>query len=283
MTRAAAAGRRFLKPAAIGLLALPAILMAASLVEGTFGPNVLTTLIRRTGVWTVRLLVLTLAVTPARHVFGLRLAPTLRRPIGVATACYAGAHLSLYVAREPFALLAVAAAIVRHVDLLVGSLALIGLALLAATSTDAMVRRLGRQWRELHRLIFPIALLGLLHFFMQAKLDVSSPSTYAGLALFLMLWRAFPVRVASRLPVMAGLVAVATLLTAMVEVGWYQAATRVPAIRVLEAEVTWRAEPRPASVVALSGLALLLAATIVGLVRWRSRRAVDAPRVLARM
>ncbi len=274
---------RLLKRVTIVALVLPAVWMVAQFADGALGPNVLTALIRRTGLWTVRLLLLALAVTPVRHVYGLRLVPLLRRPIGIACACYATAHLTLYVVQQHGNLVFVASEIARRIYLLVGFLALVGLVILALTSTDAAVRRLGRLWKELHRLIFPISLLALLHFFMQAKLDVSSPTTYAGLLLFLLTWRALPRRWGARLPALAVLVGLAVLLTAEVEAAWYQAATRVPPIRVLRAELVWRAEPRPASVVLAAGLAVLLAATIAAAVRSIRGRRLPQPRTLARM
>ncbi len=264
--------RRALKTVTIALLTLPALLMLDALLTGTLGARPVTRLIHETGLWTVRLLVLTLAVSPARHLLGWRAAPLVRRPVGVASACYATAHLVLYVVQQHWALLFVATEIVRRIYLLIGFAALCGLVVLALTSTDGAVRRLGRRWKLLHRSIFPIAALGLVHFFMQAKIDVSSPSFYAGLVLFLFCWRTLPVPVARSLPAVLGLAALAALLTAGVEAGWYDAATHVPAWRVLDAELSLRAGPRPVlRVLIVLGL-VLAAATIARLARLATGR-----------
>jgi sulfoxide reductase heme-binding subunit YedZ len=110
--------------------------------------------------------------------------------IGVGAFAYAAAHLSLFVADQKFDLLHVAAEIAKRVYLVIGFTALLGLTALAATSTDAMVKRLGGlRWRRLHQLTYLIGLLALVHFFQQTKADVTVPTLYAGLFAWLMEYR----------------------------------------------------------------------------------------------
>ena len=109
--------------------------------------------------------------------------------VGVAAFAYASAHLTLYVVDQHFDLAHVATEIALRFYLTIGFVAWLGLAALAATSTDAMIRRLGPKWRTLHSLVYGIAALALLHFMIQAKADVTEPVIMTGLFLVLMLFR----------------------------------------------------------------------------------------------
>src|SRR5262249_56706741 len=92
------------------------------------------------------------------------------------------AHISLYMADQMFDLLHVASEIALRLYLTIGFIALSGLTVLAITSTDTMVRRLGGlRWRRLHQIVYVIAVLALIHFFQQTKLDVTVPTFAAGL------------------------------------------------------------------------------------------------------
>jgi sulfoxide reductase heme-binding subunit YedZ len=114
----------------------------------------------------------------------------VRRMIGVGAFAYAGAHILLYVADQMFDLRKVASEISLRLYLTIGFLALIGLAALAVTSTDNMVRRLGaKPWKKLHQAIYVIALLALIHFFQQTKADVWLPTFVAGLFTWTMEYR----------------------------------------------------------------------------------------------
>ena len=113
----------------------------------------------------------------------------IRRMVGVAAFAYACAHLFLYVVDQHFALLHVASEIALRFYLTIGFVTWLGLAALAATSTDAMIRRLGPRWKTLHSLVYGIAVLALLHFMIQAKADVSEPVMMTGFFIILMLFR----------------------------------------------------------------------------------------------
>ncbi len=147
-----------------------------------FGARPLNNVIHRAGYWALIFLMVSLAITPLRRIgrFGQLL--DVRRMIGVGAFVYAATHISLYVADQMFDLWKVASEIVLRLYLTIGFVALIGLTVLAATSTDGMVRRLGgKGWQRLHNVIYGIGLLALIHFFQQTKADVSVPTFVAGL------------------------------------------------------------------------------------------------------
>ena len=112
--------------------------------------------------------------------------------VGVAACLYAVTHLCLYVVDQKFDLVKVAAEIVSRLYLTIGFVALLGLVALAATSTDTMVRRIGGlNWRRLHQLSYVIGILVLIHYFQQTKADLTVPTLYAGLFVWLMCYRGF--------------------------------------------------------------------------------------------
>jgi methionine sulfoxide reductase heme-binding subunit len=147
-------------------------------------------LIHRAGFWMLMFLLLSLTVTPLRRIARFGQLVDVRRMIGVGAFCYGVAHITLYALDQMFDLAHVAAEIALRVYLTIGFTALLGLGTLAATSTEGMVRALGGlRWRRLHRLVYVIAILALVHFFQQTKLDVSVPTLVAGLFTWLMGYR----------------------------------------------------------------------------------------------
>jgi methionine sulfoxide reductase heme-binding subunit len=153
------------------------------------GPKPVTEAIHRTGDWTVRLLIATLAVTPLRRIANYPKLILVRRMLGLAVLGYAVLHLSLYALDLAFDLTRIATEIVLRIYLLIGFAALVGLVALGATSTDAAIRRLGANWHRLHRAIYAIAVLALAHYFLQAKLNVTQPVLWSGFFLLLMGYR----------------------------------------------------------------------------------------------
>jgi sulfoxide reductase heme-binding subunit YedZ len=155
-----------------------------------FGARPLNDLIHRAGYWALIFLMISLAVTPLRRIARFNQLVDVRRMIGVAAFIYIAAHLSLYVADQMFDLWKVATEIAKRLYLTIGFVALLGLAALAATSTDGMVRRLGgKRWQRLHSIIYGIGLLALTHFFQQTKADVWVPTFVAGLFGWMMGYR----------------------------------------------------------------------------------------------
>ena len=146
--------------------------------------------IHSTGYWADLFVVFSLAVTPARRLFTAPKLINMRRTLGVTAFCYAVLHLMLYIVEQKYDLAKVASEIVLRIYLTIGFVALIGLIALAATSTDGMIRRLGgERWNRLHKLVYPIAILGIIHFLMQTKLDISDSVMVAGFLFWLFGYR----------------------------------------------------------------------------------------------
>jgi sulfoxide reductase heme-binding subunit YedZ len=165
----------------IGLLAPVAIALYDFTTEG-FGARPLNNVIHRTGYWALLFLLIALAITPLRRIARFNALVDVRRMIGVGAFCYIAVHLGLYIADQMFDLWKVASEIALRLYLTIGFAAWLGLAALALTSTDAMVRRMGgKRWQRLHNIIYGIGLLALIHYFQQTKADVSVPTFVAGL------------------------------------------------------------------------------------------------------
>lgn len=162
--------RWLLHPAAKPVVFLLALLPFATLLGGaltdTLGANPAEALIRGTGEWALRCLWLTLAVTPLRLWFGWTALLRLRRMLGLFTFFYALLHFTAYAwLDQGFALEAILRDIAKRPFILVGTAALLAMLPLAATSFNRAVRAMGgRRWQALHRVVYAVALLALLHF-----------------------------------------------------------------------------------------------------------------------
>ncbi len=173
----------YAKPAAFGLALLPLLGLVAGVATNTLGPNPAEALIRSTGDWTLRLLCATLAVTPLRLWTGWTALARLRRMLGLFTFFYALLHFACFAWLDMgLDLQAIVQDIPKRPFILVGTLALLLMLPLAATSFNAAIRQLGsRRWQALHRLVHASALLALLHFFWMrsGKNDFAEWSVYA--------------------------------------------------------------------------------------------------------
>jgi sulfoxide reductase heme-binding subunit YedZ len=247
----------------IGLF-LPAAWLAWLALTHDLGARPLNTAIHFAGLWMVRFLLITLAITPARQLF--RWAPLIlvRRMLGVATFAYGLLHLGLYVVDQNWNLIRVVSEIWLRIYLTIGFVALFGLMLLAITSTDGWVRRLGgKRWQALHRIVYLVSVLALIHFFMQAKLNVYPAALMSGFFLWLMgyrLWDRFG-EIGS-IPSLLGLAGLSAIATALTEAGWYAVATHAPALKVLEANLGFAAGIRPAWWVLIVALGVTLAVAL---------------------
>ena len=254
------------------LLLVNAAMQGSLVPAGSLGPlgaRPITEAIHQTGDWAIRFLTVSLAVTPLRRIANWPKLILVRRMLGVAALFYAATHLTLYAFDLKLDLARVASEILLRFYLTIGFVALLGLAALGATSTDAAIRRLGRNWNRLHRIVYVIGALATFHFFIQSKADVYEPTLMAGFFLLLMLyrlvhWRGF--KLSS--PVVLALAAIAAaLLTAAVEYAWYGLATGIPPGRVLAANLQFSFSIRPAWWVLATGLgvaALALARPFLG-------------------
>lgn len=159
------------------------------------GANPAEFITRSLGDWALRFLLLTLAITPARKLLGLPWLARFRRMLGLFTFFYAAVHFCCYVAFDHvFDVNAILSDVVDRPFITLGFLALLLLIPLAVTSTNGMVKRLGgRRWVALHRLVYLIAILGVTHFWMMVKRDITEPAIYAAILALLLgfrLWNA---------------------------------------------------------------------------------------------
>lgn len=154
-------------------LFIPGSWTALALAIGKLGAEPLKEATHQLGLCGFRFLLIALAVTPAGQILHWPRLLLVCRMATVAAFARICAHLLFYAADEAFELAKVAGEIVRCFYLAIGVTALLGLAALAGSSTDGMARRLGGQrWQRLHQLVYPIAALGLVHYFIQSKLEV---------------------------------------------------------------------------------------------------------------
>ena len=181
------------KPAVFMLCLLPFAWLAYGAVANTLGANPAEALIRSTGDWTLRFLCIVLAVTPLRMMTGAPALARFRRMLGLFVYFYAALHLTAYALFDMGLDVAdIARDIAKRPFILVGFLAFVLLTPLAVTSFNRAVRALGaKRWQVLHRLVYAIAGLGVLHFFwMRAgKNDFAEVGVYAAILGGLLGWR----------------------------------------------------------------------------------------------
>jgi methionine sulfoxide reductase heme-binding subunit len=243
------------------------------------GARPLNDLIHRAGFWALVFLGVTLAVTPFRRIARYGNLIDVRRMLGVGTFCYIAAHLTLFVADQKFDLGKAAYEISHRWYLIIGGTAWLGLAVLAATSTDGMVRRLGGlRWRRLHQIIYAVVLLALIHYFQQTKADVTVPTFAASLVGWLIAYRLLAwwqgAGALSTLSLVA-MTVVVSLLTFAGEAIGIAIAFHVSPMRVLSVAFDFGAGIRPGWEVLAAGLAAAALDVV------RARRTASAARVRA--
>ncbi len=253
----------WLKLATLVALCLPAVDLAWRWYAGDLEPRSVTLATHATGDSAVVFLLVSLALTPARAVFDWSPLIHIRRWVGVAAALYATAHLLIYVLDQKWNLIVVATEIVKRFYLTIGFVALLALVALAITSTNGWQKRLKRNWKRLHWLVYPAVTLALLHFFIQSKVKIGEAAFAAGLFAWLMLWRVLPMRLCTGFPGLFLLAAAATLVTVIFEASWYGLVNGIDPMRVLAANLDPELVPRPAQKV------LAVSLLVIGLVALR--------------
>lgn len=169
------------------LCLVPLIRLLVLGMSGGLGANPIEFITRSTGTWTLVGLLLTLSVTPLRRLTGRPRLVRYRRMLGLFAFFYASLHFVTYLWLDQFFdPAAIVRDIVKRPFITVGFAAFLLLIPLAATSTNAMMRRLGRNWQRLHRLVYPIALLGVLHYLWLVKKDLTEPLIYGAVLLVLL-------------------------------------------------------------------------------------------------
>ncbi len=255
------------KTVALVAALLPMAWLLGQAFAGTLGARPVTEAIHFTGLWALRFLLISLAVTPVRRIFAWNKLILARRTLGLAALGYGLVHLSLYVVDQGAA--RAAQEIVLRFYLTIGAVALAFMLALGVTSTNGAIRRMGAErWSRLHKLAYAIAVLGVIHYFIQSKLDVTEPVLMAGVLVYL-----FAYRIAQRAwrevgsLLLAALAVVSAVLTAGIEMAWYGLATRVDPWLVLEANFSLDLGLRPVWWIFLASLAVAGLGAISGRVR----------------
>lgn len=175
------------------LCVAPLLVLVYALFMDHLGANPLEVFIRRLGEWGLQLLLVTLCMTPLRDLLGQSWPIQVRRLLGLWSFAYVVLHFMSYLWLEQFFDWAeIGLDILKRPYITFGMLAVLGLLPLALTSTRAMQRRLGRNWQRLHRLVYVVAILGVLHFFWLVKADLLRPVVFAFCLIMLLgyrIWR----------------------------------------------------------------------------------------------
>jgi methionine sulfoxide reductase heme-binding subunit len=174
-------GQKGLKLAIFVLALVPLARLITAGLTSRLGANPIEKILHNTGFWTLSLLMLTLAVTPLRQWTGLVWLGRFRRMLGLFAFFYACLHLFTYAVLDQFFDWPnILKDVRKRPYVTIGFSALLMLIPLAATSTEGMIRRLGgARWRKLHRLVYVIALLGVVHFWWLVKKDITQPLAFA--------------------------------------------------------------------------------------------------------
>jgi methionine sulfoxide reductase heme-binding subunit len=240
------------------LLCLPALNLAWRWYGDDLGARPVTEATHITGDWAVVFLLISLALTPARSVFNWMPLVQIRRRIGVAAGLYAVLHFLIYVADQKWNLIVVALEIAKRFYLTIGFAALLVLVALAITSTNGWQRRLKRNWKRLHWLIYPAAVLAIVHFFIQSKANVGEATVAAGLFAWLMIWRFLPAKLRTTYLGLVLLAVGATVAALVFELAWYKFVNHVDPMRILRADINPALAPRATLKVLMAGTGVIV-------------------------
>jgi len=169
------------RPAIFLALLTPLLVLAFDAFTGGLSVNPIEDILHRTGKWGLRILLLTLTITPLRRLFGWNVLMRFRRMVGLFSFFYLVLHFSTYLGLDRFfSLSEILEDVSTRPFITVGFASLLLLVPLAVTSTNKMIKRLGgKRWTRLHRLVYPAAIGGVIHFVWAVKLDAREPTIYA--------------------------------------------------------------------------------------------------------
>jgi len=186
-------GVRAVKPFVFAAALIPFALLVRMIVTDQLGPNPIETLNRYTGDWTLRFLLIALAVTPLRQLTGQHNLLRFRRMLGLFAFFYVSLHfLSWIWIDKVFDFDEIVKDVIKRPFITLGFSCFVLMIPLAVTSTQNMVRRLGgRRWRALHRIVYAVAIGGVVHFIWLVKSDIREPMIYAALLSVLLGYRAW--------------------------------------------------------------------------------------------
>ncbi|MCC2097117.1 MAG: sulfoxide reductase heme-binding subunit YedZ, partial [Hyphomicrobiales bacterium] len=253
---------------AVFLLACaPAMWMAYKWFGGLLSPKPVTDIIRESGDWTIRFLLITLAVTPLRGLTRWNGVLAVRRMLGLSALFYGLTHLTFYFIDQHFVLWRIALEIVLRTYLTIGFFSLFIMAVMGATSSDGMVRRLGAdKWRRIHWWVYVAVFGGMLHFFMQVRIKAYEPSLLTGVCILLGGYRLAQRRSRDVSYWRLGLLALLAFAgSALMEAGYYAISMNAPMLVVLQANLDFSYEIRPAYWVLAAGLLLMVVKAAVQL------------------
>ena len=183
--------RPWLKVGVFGACLMPLAVLAGQALTHNLGANPIDEITDQTGIWTLRLLLITLAVTPARRLTGWNRLIQLRRMLGLFAFFYGSLHFLTYIWLDQFFVLEdIIADVMERPFITVGFASFALLIPLAVTSTTAMIKRLGgKWWQRLHRLVYAIAIGGVVHYLWLVKADIQQPLLYGGILAVLLVYR----------------------------------------------------------------------------------------------
>lgn len=250
------------KTFALAAVLAPLVWLGWRIWISDFSARPITEVLHFTGLWAVRFLLLSLTVTPLRRLFHWPKLMLARRTLGLAALGYASLHLLLYAADQKWNPERIASEIALRFYLTIGAVALVALMVLGATSFDRAIRALGaKRWIALHTCVYGIAILAILHFLIQSKLDATEAILTGGLMGLVLTYRLVFWKFRRLDP--AGLAALSLVIgvaTGLGEMGWYAATTGLDPWRVVAANFDMSGGLSPAWWVAGTGVAVALAA-----------------------
>jgi methionine sulfoxide reductase heme-binding subunit len=182
--------KRWIKIPVFLLALVPVALLVRGMLTGNLGVNPAETVQLQTGRWALKFLLTSLAITPVRRLTGWNIVVQYRRMLGLFAFFYATLHFASYIVLDQyFALDAMMADIVKRPFITVGFTAFVLMAPLALTSTKGWIRRLGRRWQLLHRLIYVSAICAVVHVAWKVKVFTGDPVIYAAVLTLLLGFR----------------------------------------------------------------------------------------------
>ena len=181
------------KPVLFILILFPSLLWAYQFVTGNLGVNPIEKLMDELGLMALRLIIITLMITSLSNIKNLKSIVVLRRMIGLFAFYYVCLHFSTYIVLDHFLdMQFIIQDIIKRPFITFGFISFLFLIPLASTSTNNMIKRLGfKLWKKIHYLIYPVAILASMHFYVLVRADKTEPVIYMGIIILLLLHRIF--------------------------------------------------------------------------------------------
>ena len=181
------------KPVLFILILFPSLLWAYQFVTGNLGVNPIEKLMDELGLMALRLIIITLMITTLSNIKPLKSIVVLRRMIGLFAFYYVCLHFSTYIVLDHFLdIQFIIQDIIKRPFITFGFISFLFLIPLASTSTNNMIKRLGfKLWKKIHYLIYPVAILASMHFYVLVRADKTEPVIYMGIIILLLLHRIF--------------------------------------------------------------------------------------------